>query len=450
MLDIGCGVSGIRAVVTGGGGLAGVAAPRPAVAGYDLAVSDPVTARPAICLNMIVRNEAHIIQEALDAVAPYISSWVIVDTGSNDGTQDLIRNHMARLGIPGELYERPWRNFGHNRTEALTLAQGHGDYIWVMDADDTIVGTPDFTRLSADIYLLRVRTVAYVGAPHTYLWRAQLFRDGVRVRYEGVVHEYAAWDDSCVEVRLEGEYHIEARTLGARSQDPQRFARDRDLLLAEVERNPEDAQSVFYLGQSYRALGDFVNAHKWYARRVEMGGWDEQVYYAMYEVAVLMSLLGAPWPDVQDAYLRAWEFRPTRAEPLFEIAYRYREDQRYRLGYLFAKRAAEIPFPEQDVIFVARRPHLACNRRAGGVRVLDRQACRGVHAVPAPAGPTRPPRRRSAKDCGQPRPLCADDDRSGITLPTTRWCSAWSPVPVRPRWSSACSPARIGPAPSTH
>ena len=81
---------------------------------------DPVTAGPAICLNMIVRNEAHIIQNALDSVASYISSWVIVDTGSTDGTQDLIRNHMAHLGIPGELYRRPWRNHGNNRTEALS------------------------------------------------------------------------------------------------------------------------------------------------------------------------------------------------------------------------------------------------------------------------------------------------------------------------------------------
>ena len=65
-----------------------------------------------------------------------------------------------------------------------------------------------------------------------------------------------------------------------------------------------------------------------------------------------MAQLGAPWPEVQDAYLRAWEFRPTRAEPLYAIAVRYREDQRYQLGYQFAKRAAEIPFPEQDKIFV--------------------------------------------------------------------------------------------------
>jgi len=70
-------------------------------------VSARGAARPAICLNMIVRNEAHIIRETLDSVVPYISSWVIVDTGSNDGTQDLIRDHMGRRGIPGELHERP-------------------------------------------------------------------------------------------------------------------------------------------------------------------------------------------------------------------------------------------------------------------------------------------------------------------------------------------------------
>jgi glycosyltransferase involved in cell wall biosynthesis len=310
-----------------------------------------VTARPAICLNMIVKNEAHIIRETLDAVAPYISSWVIVDTGSDDGTQDLIRNHMAALGIPGKLYERPWRNFGHNRTEALTLAQGHGDYIWVMDADDTVVGTPDFTQLSADIYTLRIGQASFM------YWRPQLFRDGARLRYEGVVHEGIFGEGAYVEARLEGEYYIESRRLGARSQDRQKYARDRDLLLAEVERNPEDARSVFYLAQSYFDLGDFVNARKWYARRVEMGGWDQEVYYSMCRVAEAMAQLDTPWPEVQDAYLRAWEFRPTRAEPLHHIARWYREQRRYRLGYLFAKRAAEIPLPEDDILFVGADIH---------------------------------------------------------------------------------------------
>src|SRR6516162_8469489 len=119
---------------------------------------------------MIVRNEAHIVTEVLDSVAPHISSWVIVDTGSNDGTQDLSRKHMARLGIPGELHERPWRNFGHNRSEALTLAQGHGDYIWVMDADDIVLGTPDFNRLGADIYFLPYRGVDQVDEDAAFVF----------------------------------------------------------------------------------------------------------------------------------------------------------------------------------------------------------------------------------------------------------------------------------------
>ena len=111
--------------------------------------------RPRICLNMIVRDEAHIIHELAAAVAPHIDSWVIVDTGSTDGTQEIIRRLMAERGIPGQLHERPWRNFGHNRSEALALAQGRGDYIWVMDADDAVVGNIDFTGLTADAYAMR-------------------------------------------------------------------------------------------------------------------------------------------------------------------------------------------------------------------------------------------------------------------------------------------------------
>ncbi|ORV52980.1 glycosyl transferase [Mycolicibacter engbaekii] len=307
-------------------------------------MSDPANT-PTICLNMIVRDEAHIVQEVLTATAPYISAWVIVDTGSQDGTQQVIRDHMAALGIPGELYERPWRNFGHNRTEALTLAQGRCDYIWVIDADDTIVGTPDFTGLDADVYEMCIRQEAVTG------WRPQVFRDGLPVRYVGVVHEFIQCDEDHVIARLSSEFAIESRRLGARSLDPQTYARDRDLLLAEVERNPEDSRSVFYLAQSCFDAEDYAAAIKWYERRTEMGGYDEEVYFSMYRKAGAMEVLGEPWPEVQAAYLRAWEYRPTRAEPLYCIAFAYRSAGRYRLGHLFAKQAMEIPMPN-DQLFV--------------------------------------------------------------------------------------------------
>lgn len=125
---------------------------------------------------------------------------------------------------------------------------------------------------------------------------------------------------------------------------------DRDVLLAAVDRNPEDVRSVFQLAHTYFSLGDFLNARTWYERRIELGGDAEEVYYAKFRVAQAMAELGEPWPDVQAAYLASWTFRPTRAEPLYRIARTYRENQRYALGYAFAKRAAELPLPAEQVI----------------------------------------------------------------------------------------------------
>ena len=98
-------------------------------------------------------------------------------------------------------------------------------------------------------------------------------------------------------------------------------------LLAKVERNPEDARSVFFLAETYFHMEDFVNARKWYARRVEMGGCDEEAYWAMYRLAAVDGRNSVSrGQTVEEAYLRAWEFRPTRAEALYAIAFRYRVD----------------------------------------------------------------------------------------------------------------------------
>lgn len=307
--------------------------------------------RPTICLNMIVKNEAGIIHESLDSVAPYIDYWVIVDTGSDDGTQDVIRTKMAELGIAGELHERPWRDFGYNRTEALKLAQGHCEYILVNDADDVLVGSLDVRGLTADGYLLLME-----GSGVNF-WQLHLFRDGVDWRFVGYTHEYAACDDPHTVERLTGDYRVLYRETGSNSLGADKLNRDRELLAAEIDRDPENSRAVFYLALTYRAMGDYANARTWLARRVEMGGFDEEVYCAMLKLAQAMDNLDEPWPDVQNAYLRAWSFRPARAEALYELAFHYRCAEEYELGYMFAARGAQIPLPESDLLFVQSDIH---------------------------------------------------------------------------------------------
>ncbi len=170
---------------------------------------------------------------------------------------------------------------------------------------------------------------------------------------EDVTHQIAARDDSRIDVRLGGKEHAADHQLRNRDLLRHKSEQQRDQLLADVERNPEDARSVLFLAETSFQLRDFCNARKWYQRRVEMGGCDEEVYLAMYRLAQSMQELSEPWPDVEDAYLRAWMFRPTRAEPLHAIAFRYRVEQRYKFAYLFAESAAKIPLPEEDLLLPA-------------------------------------------------------------------------------------------------
>ncbi len=182
---------------------------------------------------------------------------------------------------------------------------------------------------------------------------------------EGVTHETAARDDPGSHVRLEVKDPSADQQRRDRQLFKHKFAPDRDRWLAKVERNPEDARSVFFLAETSFQLDDFVDARKWYARRAEMGGCDEEVYWAMYRLAESMVELVEPWPDVQEAYLKAWEFRPTRAEALYAIAFRCRAMQRYWLGYLFAQRAAEIPVSRRGPLcprILRRDLRLARNR----------------------------------------------------------------------------------------
>src|SRR5579862_5011258 len=137
-----------------------------------------------ICLSMIVKDEASVIGRCLASVRPFIDYWIIVDTGSTDHTADVIRE--ALHDIPGELHQRPWVDFAHNRSEALELARTHGTYTLIIDADDVLEVTPGFElpRLNADSY-----TVKIVNKERHY-WRPQLIRSSLPWRYEGVLHEF--------------------------------------------------------------------------------------------------------------------------------------------------------------------------------------------------------------------------------------------------------------------
>src|SRR5262249_26729577 len=298
-----------------------------------------------ICLNMIVKNEATVIRRCLDSVKPIIDYWVIVDTGSTDATQQIISEHFK--DIPGELHERPWQDFAHNRSEALALARGHGDYVLVIDADEILEITPEFEmpRLEADSYNIQIK---YGGC--TYL-RRQVVSNALPWRYEGVLHEYITCEQAKTEQFLPGIYTIPHHD-GARSRDANTYRYDALVLEKALLEDPQNTRYVFYLAQSYRDAGDLELALRHYKRRAEMGGWAEEVWFSLYQVAQIEERMEYDWPEVMDSYLAAWQYQPDRAGPLYRIAMHYQGLGEYHIAHMFFTRALKIPRPAPSRLFV--------------------------------------------------------------------------------------------------
>lgn len=298
-----------------------------------------------ICLNMIVKDESDVIERCLESVKPFIDKWVIVDTGSTDGTQDKIRKFMS--DIPGELHELPWKNFGANRNEALELARKDSDYVFFVDADEVFEPGPDFKfdNLHTDaVYMLhRAANISFS------LYRTTLVRSNKPFRFVGVLHECVVCDEPHTMIKLDGPvkvYHPSSRKDGSRT-----FERDIAILKGALESEPDNSRYQFYLAQSYRDAGRLEESIEAYKKRAAMGGWAEEVWYSLYQVARISEYLNRDQSIVIDAYLRAYQYRPNRAEPLCHLACYLRLKCQYALAHMFANVAAHIQRPT-DLLFI--------------------------------------------------------------------------------------------------
>nr|HPR44322.1 glycosyltransferase [Ottowia sp.] len=200
--------------------------------------------KASICLNMIVKNEAPVIGRCLASARSLVDRWCIVDTGSTDGTQELVRQAME--GVPGVLHERPWKNFGFNRNEALELAREQGcDYLLMIDADEVFQSPKGFAwpGLGSDAYEL---TCHYAGTAYA---RCALVATRLPWRWEGVLHEYLACDEPH-RIEALAAPTIFVRHDGARARDPQTYLRDVALLEEALVEDPGNTRHVFYLAQS--------------------------------------------------------------------------------------------------------------------------------------------------------------------------------------------------------
>lgn len=320
--------------------------------GFD----EPATKTIGLC--MIVKDEAAVIERCLDSVRPLVDYVLIEDTGSSDGTQEIIRAYLRRHGIPGEVIEETWRDFAHNRSHVMARLRERVsiDYALIMDADDRLVIEDGFDAaafkagLGADLYHVWIR----LGS--TRYHRPQICSNRREFRFRGVVHEYLESPPEGVSVETANGFYIAAGVEGARSNDPDKYRKDA-LALERALANETDAflrtRYTFYLAQSWRDCGENEKSVAAYLDRAEQGGWPEEIFVSLYNAGKLQETLGKPIETVVATLLRASDVVPGRAEALHAASRACRVAGRNQLGYEIAQRGLDLAEPESGLFIEA-------------------------------------------------------------------------------------------------
>lgn len=238
---------------------------------------------PTVCLNMIVKNESHIIERTLEMLCSKIrfSYWVICDTGSTDNTRELVINFFKQKKISGELYEDEWKNFAHNRTLALNNAYNKSDLLLIFDADDEIRGEVVLPKMvDCDGYFFN-----FGGSGITYQ-RILLVNNRIKWCFKSVIHEFIAClrdNGDYTTTTVEGDYYVVSGRSGSRSQDPHKYVKDARILeeaYFEAKKTNDDLhlRYAFYCANSYRDAGMSEKAIEWYKTTLQNNNWHQEKY----------------------------------------------------------------------------------------------------------------------------------------------------------------------------
>jgi glycosyltransferase involved in cell wall biosynthesis len=313
-----------------------------------------------LALNFICKDESHVIGKMLNSIKNVADLIVVNDTGSTDGTQDIIRKFGEENNIPTYVFERPFDDFEKSRNHSMQKLRDvvqelgwdankvHG--FWI-DCDETLIVDPKFDKnqFTNDLYMINT----YIG-PMKYT-RNTFFRVSLPFRWYGPVHEFIVCDKKDITSGLATGVHVDVKMEGNswKGNIAAKYKSHAFVLEKYIDENRQDPRWIFYLAQSYHdsaSVSDNFEENqerlrrslKYYRERTErLDGYAEEIYYAQFRIGTIMRNLEDPWNLTHQELLKAYAMDPLRGESIKVIIDYYLQMGEWHLAYLYTKFAKE-------------------------------------------------------------------------------------------------------------
>lgn len=309
----------------------------------------------SLCLNMIVKDESHIIEETLENIFQNfpLTYWVISDTGSSDDTIKIIKAFFKKKGLKGKIHKEPWKNFSHNRNAALDACKGKGDYVLFFDADDAVQGELQLPTLTKDAYYFQmtneINSLKY--------YRKLIVKNDGQFKWRGVVHEFLTSEQEKTRDYIQGDYQVVSGRKGNRSLNANKYKDDAEMLKQAFESGEDEdllPRYAFYCAQSYRDAEMVDESIEWYQKRVAFDeGWQDEKYCSYQQLGSLFEKK----ENYKEAFFN-WQqgiiLDPTRAECWYHSARRHSWSKHSELAYCYARQASELNIPSGNRLFIQK------------------------------------------------------------------------------------------------
>ena len=172
---------------------------------FDLSSFTNLTQSQKISVNILCKNNAKSILICLESVINCVDEIIIIDTGSNDGTIELIKNFFKLHDCQYKLIEEQnFKGYSHHRNQAIK--ESSGNWILVLDSDEYL--SKDFqnqlrTLCSSCIfsaYKIFRRWISQIDSQEAWFTNTKkfkgryksiirLFKKSESVEYRGEIHE---------------------------------------------------------------------------------------------------------------------------------------------------------------------------------------------------------------------------------------------------------------------